>query len=126
MILVMHIYLLIEQQQPQAIDKKSYTQKLCFISWLNKWNNAQVDTKYTDVVIPMYSLIQCSDIYSKTSGILWQYYKDEPSLNHSSNFVDFVGADQNSNSFIFKQKTTCQTENNTTKYVEIIVWLKCL
>ena len=121
MILVMHIYLLIEQQQPQAIDKKSYTQKLCFISWLNKWNNAQVDTKYTDVVIPMYSLIQCSHIYSKTSGILWQYYKDEPSLNHSSNFVDFVGADQNSNSFIFKQKTTCQTENNTTKYVEIIV-----
>ena len=27
--------------------------------------------------MPMYNLIECSDNYSKTSGRLWQYYRDE-------------------------------------------------
>ena len=31
--------------------------------------------------MPMYKLIEYSDNYSKTSGSLWQYYKDEPSDN---------------------------------------------
>ena len=29
----------------------------------------------------MYNLIEYSDNYSKASGILWQYYKDEPNDN---------------------------------------------
>ena len=29
----------------------------------------------------MYNLIEYSDNYSKTSGRLWQYYKDEPNDN---------------------------------------------
>ena len=28
--------------------------------------------------MPMYNLIEYSDNYSKTSGILWQYYRDKP------------------------------------------------
>ena len=31
--------------------------------------------------MPMYNLIEYSDNYSKTSGGLWQYYKDEPNDN---------------------------------------------
>ena len=31
--------------------------------------------------MPMYSLIEFSDNYSKTSGNLWQYYQDEPNNN---------------------------------------------
>ena len=31
--------------------------------------------------MPMYNLIEYSDNYSKTSGSLWQYYKDEPNDN---------------------------------------------
>ena len=31
-----------------------------------------------DIVMPMCNLIQYSDNYSKTSGGLCQYYKDEP------------------------------------------------
>ena len=31
--------------------------------------------------MPMYKLIEYSDNYSKTSGSLWQYYKDEPNDN---------------------------------------------
>ena len=31
--------------------------------------------------MPMYILIEYSDNYSKTSGSLWQYYKDDPNDN---------------------------------------------
>ena len=31
--------------------------------------------------MPMYNLIEYSDNYSKTSGSLWQYYKEEPNDN---------------------------------------------
>ena len=58
-------------------------------------NNAQVD-KAKDIVMPLYNLIEYSDNYSKTSGSLWQYYRDEPSLNNNSNIVDFTGANDNS------------------------------
>ena len=34
-----------------------------------------------DIVIPMYNLTEYSDNYSKTSGSLWQYYKDDPNDN---------------------------------------------
>ena len=30
-----------------------------------------------DIVMAMYKLIEYSDNYSKTSGSLWQYYKDD-------------------------------------------------
>ena len=31
--------------------------------------------------MPMYNLIEYSDNYSKTSGSLWQYYKDDLTYN---------------------------------------------
>ena len=52
-------------------------------------NNTQIDNaKDLDVVIPMYNLIECSNNYSKTSGSLWQYYRDDPSdtLTNSESF----------------------------------------
>ena len=36
---------------------------------------------FTKCIIPMYNLIEYSDNYSKTSGSLWQYYKDDPKNN---------------------------------------------
>ena len=44
---------------------------------LLKIDNAQ----YIDTVMPMYNLIEYSNNNSKTSGNLWQYYKDEPNEN---------------------------------------------
>ena len=44
--------------------------------------NAEIDNiKDIDIVVPMYNLIEYSDSLLKTSGILWQYYKDEPNDN---------------------------------------------
>ena len=69
-----------------------------------------------DIVMPVYNLIEYSDNYSKPSGSLWQYYKDDP----NNNITD-------SESFKFKVKITGKTPNDgNTKDVEIIVPLKCL
>ena len=50
-----------------------------FTDCTSEVNNTQIDNaKDLDVVMPMYNLIEYSDNYSKTSGSLWQYYRDEP------------------------------------------------
>ena len=54
-----------------------------------------------DIVMPMYNLIEYSDNYAKTSGSLWQYYRDEP----NDNLAD-------SQSFKSKTKITGKTPNN--------------
>ena len=81
--------------------------------------NKQTDidnVKDIDVVMPMYNLIEYSDNYSKTSGSLWQYYKDEPNENLA-----------NSKSFKSKVKITGKSpDDGNTKDVEIIVPLKYL
>ena len=44
---------------------------------ITKINNIQVNDDHdVEAEIPMYNLKQYSDIYSKTSGNLWQYYRD--------------------------------------------------
>ena len=50
-------------------------------------------------MMPMYNLIEYSNNYSKTSGSLWQYYRDEPAL------TDTGAPDKSSgNSALFKYK----------------------
>ena len=45
-------------------------------------NNTEIDNaKDIDILMAMYNLIEYSDNYSKTSGSLWQYYRDEPNDN---------------------------------------------
>ena len=53
-----------------------------FTDCINEINNTQIDNaKYIDVVMSMYNLIEYSDNYSKTSGNLLQYYRDDPNDN---------------------------------------------
>ena len=35
-----------------------------------------------------YNLIKYRDIYSRTSGILWQYFSDEAALNNADSIND--------------------------------------
>ena len=53
--------------------------------------------------MPMYNLIGYSDNYSKTSGSLWQYCKDIPSVNDNGNIAEFNGTNA-TDSFNFKEK----------------------
>ena len=76
--------------------------------------------------MPMYNLIEYSDAYLKTSGSLWQYYRDEPDLANNGNVIDFPDVNNNTTSFKFKQKITGETGNGGTKDVELMVPLKYL
>ena len=71
----------------------------------------------------MYKLLQSSNNYSKTSGSLWQYYRDEPGLNSTGHVANFPG---DSASFTFKQKIKGSTGDDGTKAVQIMVQLKCI
>ena len=45
---------------------------------ISKINDTEIDNAQDiDIVMPMYNLIEYSDNYSKTSGSLWQYYKNQ-------------------------------------------------
>ena len=53
-----------------------------FTDCITEITNTQVgDTQKIDIVMSMYNLIEYSRVYSKTSGRLWQYCRDEPALH---------------------------------------------
>ena len=57
-----------------------------FSKCISRLSNTDIDNAHDiDIVMPMYNLIEYSDNYSKTSGSLWQYYKDDP----NDNLTDF-------------------------------------
>ena len=109
-----------ENNARQADERdKEVTFKNCasFTNCISKIKNTQIDNaKDLDAVMPMYNLTKDSDNYSKTSGSLWQYYRDEPSVN----LTYFE-------SFKSKIKITGNTPADfNTKNVEIAVPLKYL
>ena len=73
-----------------------------FINCISKINVVQIDNaEDLDVVMPMYNLLEFSKNYRKTTGSLWNYYRDEPSNPLSSN----------SESFKYKTSITGNTYN---------------
>ena len=57
--------------------------KICapFTDCISEIYNTQIgNAKNIDVVMAMYNIIEYSDDYSKTSGSLWQYYRNESAL----------------------------------------------
>ena len=79
-----------------------------FTNCISEINNTQIDNvKYTDVVMPLYDLIEYSNNYSKTLGSLSQYYRDESNENIA-----------NFESFQFKVKITGNTTDADNKKVE--------
>ena len=86
-----------------------------FTNCISDINNTQIDNaKDIFIVMPMYNLTEYSDNYSKTSGSLWQYYRDET----NDNLAD-------SKSFKSKIKITGKTPAaGDEKDVEITVPLK--
>ena len=64
-----------------------------FANCIGRINNTQVyDAHDTDVVKPIYNLIEYSDNYSKTSGVLLQFYRDAQAIDDNGAIVDFSAA----------------------------------
>ena len=86
-----------------------------FTKCVSKINDTEKDNAPDiDIAMPMYNLIESTDNYSKISGSLWQYYKDERNDSLA-----------NSESFKSKVKITRNTPaGGNAKDVKIIVPLK--
>ena len=103
-------------RQADEIDKGvAFKNFAPFINCISEINNLQIgNAKDVDIVMSMYNLIEYSDNYAKTSGSLWQYFRDEPDDNI-----------EDSESFKSKIKITGKNpKNNNLKEVEITVPLK--
>ena len=74
-----------------------------FISCISKINGALIDNaEDLDAVMPAYGLLEYSKNYSKTSGSLWNYYRDEPNNPAADNYNE----DPITNSASFKCKSS--------------------
>ena len=112
---------------PNNVNKKVVFKNCApFIDWISEINNTQIDNaKYIVVIMLIYDIMEYSNIYSKTSGSLWQYYSDELALTNLAAIANFHGAD-NSASCKLKQKITSLIGDNGTKNVKTMVPLKYL
>ena len=73
-----------------------------FINCISKINSVKIDNaEDLGVVMPTYNLLEYSKNYRKTTGSLWNYYRDEPSNPLSSD----------SESFKYKTSVTGYTYN---------------
>ena len=70
---------------------------LQFTKCIKEIKNTQIDNVKGIDVMSMYNVIEYRNNYSKTSGSLWQYFRDELGLNNAGGPVDFPG-----NSVLFK------------------------
>ena len=98
-----------------------------FINWITKINGIKIDNKEDlDVVTPMYNLLEYSKNYKKTTGSLWNYYRDEP--NSSTDNDNITHSILNSKSFDYKANFIGSvTNNNLIKNdVKIVIPLKHL
>ena len=82
------------------------------------------DANNLDIIMPMYKLTEYSDNYWDTSGILWQFKRDEQNMNND-NPANIITDDSTS----FKYKSTffkplTDDDNGVLKDVKIAVPLK--
>ena len=87
-----------------------------FINCISKINGLKIDNaEDLDVVIPMYNLLEYCKNYRKTTGSLWNYYRDEPNSDTDDN--EIMHSIINSESFDYKANfmENGVTQNNLTK-----------
>ena len=82
-----------------------------FISCISKVNGVFIENvDDLDILMPVYNLLEYSKNYSKTSGSLWNYYRDE--LSDETNDDDGTNKNViNSKSFKYKTSITGGTYN---------------
>ena len=70
-----------------ALDGKlSFKNNTLFVNCISKITGVLIDnTVDLDVIILMYNLLEYSKNYRKTTGSLWNYYRDEPNSGAEEN-----------------------------------------
>ena len=92
--------LLILQMIMRLVKKLVFKNNAPFINCISKINGVKIgNAEDLYVVTPMYNLLEYSKNYRKTTGSLWNYYRDEPNsgVNGGINY-----SIMNSKSFDYK------------------------
>ena len=99
-----------------------------FTNCISRINDTQAGNSHdNDVVMPMYNLIEWGDNYSKATGVLWQYCRDDPTINAADgNTANFDADNATTDWFEIKENIAGQTGNDYIKNVEIMLPLKDL
>ena len=95
----------LEPAQPENVGKDVVLKNCApFTDCMSEINNAEIDNaKYIDVIMPMYNLIEYGNNFSKTSGSLWQYYRNEPVLTNARDITNFHAADNSASLHLNKK-----------------------
>ena len=93
-----------------------------------KINNALIyNAEDSGIVIPMYNLLEYSKNYRKTTGSLWNYYRDKPNSSKSVENNNANYSIKDSKYFDYKTSVTGKLEGiDAKKDAEIVVPLKHL
>ena len=98
-------------------DNDAYGKKLAFknnapfTSCISRINNTLIDNaEGLDVVVSMYNLIEYSKNHRKTTGSLWNYYRDEPNSGLGGDNINY--SIKNSKSFDYKTSITGKLKGN--------------
>ena len=107
----------------------AFKNKTPFINCISKFNGVKIDNaEDLDVVMPMYNLLEYSKNDRKTTGSLWNYYRDQPSNTLSSNSESFkYKTSITGNTYNADEKITNDDGNevNNPKYDAIKVGKNC-
>ena len=99
-----------------------------FINFISNIDGVKIDNaEDLDVVMPMYNLLVYSKNYKKTTGSLWNYYRDEPSSTIGANNI--THSILNSESLDYKasfMENGVTLDNLTKNDVKVVVPLKHL
>ena len=110
-----------------AYDKKvAFKNNAPFTGCILKINDTLIDNaEDLDIVMPMNNLLEYSKNYRKTTGSLWNYYRDEPARGAVGNINYSIN---DSKSFDYKTSITGKLEGNNVEKddVKIIALLKFL
>ena len=100
-----------------------------FINFILKINGIKIDNaEDLDVLMPTYNFLEYSKNYRKTTGSLWNYYRDEPNSG-KDNDTNITHSYLNLESFDYKANVMENgvTHNNLTKNnVKVVIPLKRL
>ena len=111
-------------------DKKlAFKNNATFTSCISKINNTLIDNaEDLDVVMPMYNLIEYSKTYRKTTGSLWNNYRDEPNSGLGGDNSNINYSIKDSECFDYKTSITGNLEGNNEEKddVKIVKPLKYL
>ena len=111
-----------------VIKKLVFKNNVPFINCISKINGVKIDNaENLNVVMLMYNLLEYSKNYRKTTGRLWNYYRDEPcSIIGANNITHSI---LNSKSFDYKasfMENGVTLDNLTKNDVKVVVQLKHL